>query len=502
MFENEINEISFTKKCILMSVLSQDKNVTLVNPFTKIPVAKLYTADESCEHFIYTKVKGALCLFLNKDPKKKVYYFRIYELNSYTLAFNMELQKEHLQYITQYQDDFYFMELENSFLGFKFLSKESGRIFFQLLNEDPNKETLDQNEYSQDIDPRDISSTLPEVINFIKDKLDQRYGNIKVQGQSVYRRPALQKNADKFKNMIINDKKGEYLDLSMIIKIFTLVNNLESDDHEQQFNLFTENKLDFKECQKLLQKYDMEKKGQLNIIDKDCRNIINKDSYVTILVNNFINNIRTLKRLDIFRKEYRKRMKEQNKSKPRKSKVFQIGRRRSTIGSNTTSSSGERRLTTINERLSYNPITKTQFQTEPNSDKKDNYSQKIEAIGKTDVSKELSDDDDDGNTGSGVQYFTENTRSTRSNTANLQIPKEKQKKKSFFGNLFGKKEKNNNVIQEIPEEEEKENKKAKKTTENKGGSAYKRPEAAGKSSMSNFLNNTNNNSQRSKYGKK
>ena len=31
------------------------------------------------------------------------------------------------------------MELRQSFLGFKFLPKESGRLFFLLLNEDPKK---------------------------------------------------------------------------------------------------------------------------------------------------------------------------------------------------------------------------------------------------------------------------------------------------------------------------------------------------------------------------
>ena len=60
MTVNEINEINFTKKCILMSVISQDKNVTLVNPFTKIPIAKLYTANPTCQNFIYSKINVLL----------------------------------------------------------------------------------------------------------------------------------------------------------------------------------------------------------------------------------------------------------------------------------------------------------------------------------------------------------------------------------------------------------------------------------------------------------
>ena len=191
MAENEINEINFTKKCILMSVISQDKDVTLLNSFTKLPIVKLYTANTSCENFIYSKIKGALCLLMNKDPKKRIFYFRIYELKTYSLVFNMELKKEYIQYITYYQDDFYFMELYDSFLGFKFLSNKSGQIFFQLLNEEPNKEIIAQNEYAQDIDPRDISSTLPEIISFIKEKLDAQYGtNSNVSKAGGYRRGA------------------------------------------------------------------------------------------------------------------------------------------------------------------------------------------------------------------------------------------------------------------------------------------------------------------------
>ena len=99
---DEINEINFTKRCILMSVIAQEKNIVLINSFHKIPIVKLFTADSTFENFVYSKIRGAFCLFMSKekDPKNRKFYFRIYDLNDYSLIFNMEIKKEYMQYIT------------------------------------------------------------------------------------------------------------------------------------------------------------------------------------------------------------------------------------------------------------------------------------------------------------------------------------------------------------------------------------------------------------------
>ena len=60
------------------------------------------------------------------------------------------------------------MELHSSFLGFKFLSNNSARIFFLLLKEDPNDEVIKQNEGSQNINSKNISKTLNKVTENIK----------------------------------------------------------------------------------------------------------------------------------------------------------------------------------------------------------------------------------------------------------------------------------------------------------------------------------------------
>ena len=473
MTVNEINEINFTKKCILMSVISQDKNVTLVNPFTKIPIAKLYTANPTCQNFIYSKIKGALCLFMNKDPKNRIYYFRIYELKTYSLVFNMELKKEYIQYITYYQDDFYFMELYDSFLGFKFLSNESGRIFFQLLNEGPIKEIIEQNEYAQEIDPRDINSTLPEIIKIIKEKLESQYGNNSKTG--TYKRGVTNRKENyKFKNMTIDGKKGEFLDLSILEKIFMVVNNLEFDDIEQKLNLFSDNNFNIKDCQKFLKKYDYTKfEKQLNIIDKDCKIVINKNLYVSILVNNIVNNINVIKRLKIFKKEYRKRMRMQKENTTgkllkvtnKKNRLTQIGRSRiaTTASTSTMSSTNHGNL---NDRLTYST-----------NENKDNYKLKMSQINEKKEEKNIKKEEklkktikenDDEKKEALEKYFTEdNVRNNRSNTTlNYKVPeKEKEKKKSVFGGLFGKHEKKH----EISEEESKSQLRKKDGLENNKG---------------------------------
>jgi len=95
---DSINEINFTKRCILMSVIAQEKNMVLVNSFHKIPIVRLYTADSTFENFVYSKIKGAFCLFMSKekDIKNRKFYFHIYDLKDYSLLFNMEVKKEYM----------------------------------------------------------------------------------------------------------------------------------------------------------------------------------------------------------------------------------------------------------------------------------------------------------------------------------------------------------------------------------------------------------------------
>ena len=264
--QNSINEINFTKRCILMSVISKDKNFVLVNSFNKIPIVKLYTADSSYENFIYSKIKGAFCLLMErKKNNSQKYFFRIYSLKDYSTLFNMEIKKENMQYITQYKEDFYFMELRQSFLGFKFLSKDSARIFFLLLNEDPKKEIIEQNEGAMNINGKEISKTLLKVKDYIKARLKYQfedYGNNNMGIKTTHynkRKEYVTTSQQKqnFDIVNINDLKGEYLDTSILPEVELLLNNLEIDDTDSSCYLFTEKNLNLKKCKEIIKKYQI-----------------------------------------------------------------------------------------------------------------------------------------------------------------------------------------------------------------------------------------------------
>ena len=367
-----INEINFTQRCILMSVISQDKNIVLVNSFQKIPIVRLYTADSTFQNFIYSKIKGAFCLFISKekDPKNRKYFLRIYDLKDYSLSFNMEIKKEHMQYITQYKDDFYFMELRQSFLGFQFLSKESGRVFFLLLNEDPKKEVIDQNEGSINIKPKEISKTTNKVIDYIKMRLKYKFENANDIANVANNSRKSAKKKEMFPIMVINDKKGEYLETSNIPEIGLLINNIEIDEADSNIYLFTENKLNYDKCQKIIKKYDNILESSIyrrnspnvpiNIIDKDCVNILNKNIYIGIMVKNMVNNISMQKRLDIFQQEHKKRHKgnlpagSRRKTKGRLSKIGRKDSRISNISKNERNTMSEYYSEDKNRRNTYN----------------------------------------------------------------------------------------------------------------------------------------------------
>jgi hypothetical protein len=546
-----INEINFTKRCILMSVISQEKNIILINSFHKIPIVKLFTADSTFENFVYSKIKGAFCLFMSKekDPKNRKFFFRIYDINDYSLLFNMEIKKEYMQYITHYKDNFYFMELRQSFLGFQFLSEGSGRIFFLLLNEEPKKEIIEQNERAMNIKPKDISKTTNKVIDYIKTRLKYKFENAKTTTTNTtnYRRKdASSQKKEYFPSMIINDSKGEYLDTSIIPQVELLINNIEIDDIDSSISLFTEKNLNLEKCQKILKKYENNMENTvrrrngpnipINIIDKDCMNIINKQSYIDILIKNMLNNIRTQKRLDIFMQEHKKRHKgiptgmNRRRTKGRLSKVgkrdsrissIKMGSERSTMNESNSEDKNRRYSYNMNPALKYksnnppNNITtnniSTNIKMNAKSVDKENKGhfakdkRKINSMQKTEMFMGMDDEDEIELDKGGFNYFTNDEKNTTTNN-NTKKPNNTNIKKGV------------DIIEERPEDEEKDREHKYKKREIKlpskymnnintnniktnitGNSntnniasranVYKRPIAGkdGKSSMSNFL---------------
>ena len=506
--QNSINEINFTKRCILMTVISQDKNVVLVNSFHKIPIVKLYTADSSYENFIYTKLKGAFCIFMSKEnePKNIKYFFRIYSLKDYSTLFNMEVKKEYMQYITQYKEDFYFMELRQSFLGFKFLSKDSARIFFLLLNEDPKKEILEQNEGAKNIKQKEISKTLTKVNDYIKARLKykfENYGNAVV--KTIYnnkRKDVSHKKDNNFSTIYVNDNKGIYIDTSMIHDIDLLINNLEIDDNSSNCYLFTEKKLNLEKCKKIIKnlesnsdnittiKHRNEQTIPLTIIDKDCHTIGNTDLYAEIMTKNIINNIRTQKRLEIFQKEHKKRHRVSGavasqlyrRTKTRLTKISSgrisnMSKKNEKISLNNFSTEDDKKSSNyMNLTANYNANNSSlKNKKEAKSVDKENSGRfardrrQINSLLSTEVFKEVDEEDDIGNDKGGFSYFKD---SKNNNSNNYKLVRKNNLK--LHNDV--------DIIEEKPDDEDIkiENKKIKNNK--------KRPSAKNdNSSLSNFL---------------
>ena len=483
-----INEINFTKRCILMSVISKEKNMILINSFHKIPIVKLFTADSTFECFVYSKVKGAFCLFMSKekDIKNRKYFFRIYDLNDYTLSFNIEVKREYIQYITQYKEDFYFMELRQSFLGFKFLSKESARVFFLLLNEDPKKEILEQNEGSMNIKPKDFSKTIHKVIDYIKMRLKYKFENsnkVTTTTSNSRRGGGSSQKKENFPIMNIIDKKGEYLETSIIPQIELLVNNIEVDEENSNILLFTEKNLNLDKCQKIIKKYEnnMDNTARrrnvqnipITIIDKDCMNILNKELYTKIMIKNMLNNLNTQKRLDIFMQEHKKRHKGiptgggRRKTKHRLSKVGKRDSRLSVLSkmdserttlSDSNSEDKNRAYSSYNKNpsikfkknnssnnyITNNISTNTKMNAKSvDKENKGNFAKdkrKINAMQITDMLAGMGDDDEGDYDKGGFNYFSNDDKNVTQN-------------KNKNNNINNKK--GVDIIEERPEDEEK-----------------------------------------------
>ena len=100
------------------------------------------------------------------------------------------------------------------------------------------------------------SLTITKVIDYIKMRLKYKFensGKIAINTAPGYKkRDASSQKKDNFQIMNINDKNGEYLETSIIPEMDLLINNLEIDDIDSGALLFTERKLNYEKCQKII----------------------------------------------------------------------------------------------------------------------------------------------------------------------------------------------------------------------------------------------------------
>jgi hypothetical protein len=266
--------------------------------------------------------------------------------------------------------------------------------------------------------------------------------------------------------MNINDKNGEYLETSIIPEMELLINNLEIDDIDSGVLLFTEKKLNYEKCQKIIKKYEKilensvrRRNGAncpINIIDKDCMNIFNKNLYTELMIKNMINNIRTQKRLDIFRQEHKKRHKGIPTGNPRrrttKGRLSKVGKRDSRLSSLSKMTSERTTLESSSEdknrRYSYNSKPSLKFKNnnsasninsssvasnfDSKSIEKESKNQfakekkKINSLQTTEMFKDMDDDDEGDLDKGGFNYFTnDDKKNVNQNKINVDIIEER-----------------------------------------------------------------------------
>ena len=441
-----------------MSVISQEKNITLVNSFNNIPIVKLYTANSYDLNFIYSKIKGALCLFINKDETKKLFYLKIYDAQNYSIVFNIELKKEYLKYFLQYNDDFYFLQLRESLLGFKFNSMQEGKNFYNILRVEPKPEIMEQNEKSKNIKPKEMTKIINKVNEAIKLKLKEKFLIGKKAGGGGW---FSKKEDNSFPNIKINDKKGEYLDLSNIPIINFVLKKIEINDALGKMIIFQEKQFPKIVCQNYVLKYDNffdfnSKTAPLIIIEKDFLNILNKKTYIELLVNNMINDMKMRERLDIFKKEHIKRNKKKAgyklalkkgiRSYNTKKTKDNFSRHLSRVSSDSSILDGYHSETNDNMRSSISSNSGLSGlynnDNQPKHSKKDKYSVDKKSINEiTSASLENIMDSDDDSNEAGFKYFEEDKKKT-TEQKQKKMPAQKTLKKSISSDyILGQKDK-------------------------------------------------------------
>ena len=222
--------------------------------------------------------------------------------------------------------------------------------------------------------------------NIIEDKNNDRNLNENFIDNNKY-----EKEENYSTNDLLNksfDLKGEYFETSIIPEIELLIDNIEIDDVDSSVLLFTEKDLDYEKCQKIVKKYENNMENTvrrrnaqnipITIIDKDCKSILNKKTYVEIMVKNILNNLRMQKRLDIFMQEHKKRHKGaqigggRRKTRGRLSKVVKRDSRLSNLSKmgSERSSYADSYSEDKNRRFSYNTNPALKFKNNQSSSNK------------------------------------------------------------------------------------------------------------------------------------
>ena len=303
-------ELSYMKKCKILANIFSEQKKTLINSFDNIPIVKLYTADLTQENFVYSKIKGGLCFFIEDEGDKNYkYYLQIYDIYTYSLVFNIQINHNIIGDLVKVNSYFFFFSTKYYCLGFKFKSKDSMDKFLSIFNckKEPDKQSVEMNNKAREF--KCDNKELSKLIKYIHSDLEKK-----------------NKSLGKESNKKCEQDKNVFAKLD---DIYNLVNCIEYDEISNKFNIFIDKSFNPNIIKEYIDKYKITKnKNALSfrIIFNDYTHIYNKKIYIDILTNNLMNNFTEAKKLIIFKREHKKRHKEDNEESRRVNSEFNISK--------------------------------------------------------------------------------------------------------------------------------------------------------------------------------
>ena len=296
IIQEKKNDINFTQKCIMFANITRIKDKIILNPFDFIPKVKIYTSSFRQQIFTYTKIKGGLFIIKNKNKKDaQKYIIRVYSYKDFSLLFNLEINNETRKNYVEIEPNFYCFCLRVGYIGFKFNSKEEAKRFYDLLVNEPDKQTLDEFGLIEKLAIKDSDSIYLNAIDQITSNLDESFQ--KITGEYV-----------KYEL----SKVDQYLQFANFLHLSKLLINSKFDYEDNVFDIFVDKKFPYKLFKIMFRHFDLHRLYPLRPVINDCLFISNKDNYVDILVEHVNNNFK--QQVVIYRKRRQSKTKEKRKS--------------------------------------------------------------------------------------------------------------------------------------------------------------------------------------------
>ena len=296
IIQEKKNDINFTQKCIMFANITRIKDKIILNPFDFIPKVKIYTSSFRQQIFTYTKIKGGLFIIKNKNKKDaQKYIIRVYSYKDFSLLFNLEINNETRKNYVEIEPNFYCFCLRVGYIGFKFNSKEEAKRFYDLLVNEPDKQTLDEFGLIEKLVIKDSDSIYLNAIDQITSNLDESFQ--KITGEYV-----------KYEL----SKVDQYLQFANFLHLSKLLINSKFDYEDNVFDIFVDKKFPYKLFKIMFRHFDLHRLYPLRPVINDCLFISNKDNYVDILVEHVNNNFK--QQVVIYRKRRQSKTKDKRKS--------------------------------------------------------------------------------------------------------------------------------------------------------------------------------------------